>query len=134
MIVRSNPILINLLEHWRSFPVQKKNLPFVFEETGERVKTGEESLRLRKSCHHKWNIIEICNEQLQDNCLQQLATLRLKTKEIRIWGNKRIRAKGKETLKLQHSSHSPRQKFNFIVILWKIFKKQRYTFSSNQYF
>ena len=35
--------------------------------------------KLRKSCNHKRNIKGIYNKQLDNNCLQQLPTLTLKT-------------------------------------------------------
>ena len=42
-------------------------------------KTLEKLRKFRKSCNHKQNINGIYNEKLQNDCLQQLPTLRLKT-------------------------------------------------------
>ena len=47
----------------------------------------EKLLKLRKSSNHKWNINRIYNEKLNYNCIQQLPTLRIKTQDLRKWGN-----------------------------------------------
>ena len=76
------------------------------------LKILEKLHKLRRSRNHKWNINRIYYEKLRYNGLQQLPTLRLKILE-----NCGIRKKGNEKLYSY--------KLSFIVILFKIAKKQR---------
>ena len=78
----------------------------------------EKLRKLRKSCGHKRNINGKHNEKLRYICFQQLLTLTLKTYDLRKLGNSSERK-----LKAQ-TTQSFCEKFNFIVILFKIAKKQ----------
>ena len=78
--------------------------------------------KLRKSCHHKRNINEIYNEQLQYNCYQPLPTLRLKTQELRKSGNSDERKLNTQTA-VQHPVFLLVKNPIFTVILLKIAKK-----------
>ena len=107
----------------------------------------EKLLKLRKNCNHKRNINRIYNKKLHYNYPQQLPTLKLKTYPTafsppggaKCPHKKKKKTyvtpmKGNEKLNIEPRTESSHEKFNFVVILLKIAKKQPWTFTSNQHF